>query len=291
MRHSPHTQSQDYLYGSDSALFSSLHFGSSFFPPRSDTSFLDTKIDHSTIDKSIAQNAGEKLKVANFNLKRALGVLKLNDSYQKLEFIESFIFSQWFKAIGCIITALQCAFCFLEPVSVSGTYSDADTMSIPVVSMVELLMLLFHGLTIAAHIYRKETIRNVPWIWWVMAVLLALAVLSVSVSLGFSTCLRFHRMIRPLFFNLYWMHGLWCFEIITMTLIKIVQPFLLALLSITIFAAVVYSMFCEHSLEIHGDAGMRKLDGKLPQFSSFGRTWVEMFVLQTTRYDTCFYMP
>ena len=287
-RHSPHSQNYD-GNDSDSNIFSSVNFGSSFFPPRSNTSFLNTTIDQSTIEDAIHENVNETLKVANFNLRRALGVLKLNDSYHKLEFIESFIFSSWFKSVGYVLTTLQCALCYVEPVSVMKsntemTESIDSINSIRVISIMELCILMFHGMPITAQIYRRETIRNVPWIWWIMTVLLLLALLSVFISLWWSSWLRFHRMIRPLFFNLYWMQGLWCFEIITMTLIRILQPLFLALCSITIFSAVVYSMFCPHSLCIHGDPAMRELyENGLPQFSSFGRTWVEMFVLQTTR--------
>ena len=44
-----------------------------------------------------------------------------------------------------------------------------------------------------------------------------------------------------------------------MTIIAIIKPFCCALLSITIFSFVVYSMFCENALRLNDDIQMQQL--------------------------------
>ena len=248
-------------------------FGSKFFPARSETTIFENyknnvDQDETKIFADIVEEPFDNQKYAQFRLKQALGLYQLNDSFQKLKFIDSFIFSYPFKIIGLILTLLQCSLALIEPVSIWWSHSNNTQqpngykISLYVSSIIELCIIGFHCITIFGHFYRKNSINNVSWMWYFIAILTSFCIISVSCSLCWNEYLRFHRMIRPLFFNLYWMHGIWCLEIILMTVMAVTKPFIIALSSITIFSFVVYSMFCDNSLELHGNPKMQQLKVK-----------------------------
>ena len=225
----------------------------------------------------------QRYNYANFRLKQVLGLHELNDSFQSQSLLNSLFFSQWYRFFGLFITFLQCSLLLLEPVSVwwtpDGTHTTVKN-SVIQYSIIELCCIIFHCITLFVKIYAKTSLKDVHWILWLMVMITTFSVISVLISCFWINYVRFHRAFRPFFFTLYWKYGLWCLEIIVMTLIAIIKPFCVALLSITIFSGVVYSMFCEKALLSHRK--LRDLAGEIPQFSSFGRTWLEMFILQTT---------
>eukprot|EP01083_Nonionella_stella_P213290 769438_1 len=271
--------------------FKSDIFGSRLFSSRSSTAFPiggendGTTIDECTIISAIMEHPLDVQRYANFRLKQALGLHQLNDSFNKLNFINSFIFRDYFKTFGIFITSLQCTLVFMETVSVwkwQHSLPTSHAISVFTSCIIELCVIMFHSLTIFAYFYRAHNIQSVEWIWKCIALVTFGCIISIECSMFCETYVRFHRMLRPLFFVLYWMRGLWCLEIIAITVAAIIKPFMIAIVSITIFSFVVYSMFCEEALRFNSNSDMQGLAGQLEQFSSLSRTWVEMFVLQTT---------
>ena len=231
-----------------------------------------------TVDRaSIINSFGDRIgatqhKYCQFKLKQAMGLYQLDDSFDKLEFINSFIFKRCFKLIGLVLTLFQCSLASIEPVSVWWTLldnSNSSSISIMASSIIELCIISFHCVSIFAYFYRNDRIYDATWIWWFIATVTLCSVISIICSIGCSGYLRFHRMLRPLFFSLYWMHGRWCLEVILLTVVSIIRPFLIALFSITIFSFVVFSMFCEQSLLLNHNEKMQSLAVKFFIFFCF----------------------